>query len=424
MQQASKPRQIPYPQRTTALQIPPPAAVSLPPPPTSASRIRNSHLNLDSFSPVNQNGSFEFDRVLKSGLVQKRTRKTKVRKPSERIQSRVHTNHPQTWKPIYLVLRANFLSIYKDQNEDKLRHKIHLADLTAVAFLKDPKHKRENVFGLFSPSRNYHLEATSRKDAEEWVELIRREARIEEEEEEMLLASPGGNATGTYSGFERTMRQQRRNNESNRLHDERLGSSSPEPLEPMPMPRPQSKTSAPRRTSHTLEYSGNELSDMSDTDFAARAIPANSSLSADEPLAVQPPPQKRPFLGPRNASQMSILNPSSDPDPERVIWQGRLLYLKTKNGIRQWKDLWAVIRPRCIQFYKNDAEYSTLMIIPLNSVLSAVEVDPLSKTKRACCQVITEEKSYKFCARDEGSLDGCLGALKSLLARRKEMGGR
>jgi hypothetical protein len=143
-------------------------------------------------------------------------------------------------------MRANFLSIYRDQNEDKLRHKIQLSDLTAVAFLKDPKHKRENVFGLFSPSRNYHLEAKSRKDAEEWVELIRREARIEEEEEEMLLASPGGNATGTYSGFERAM--ERRNEEAKRLHDERLGSSSPEPLDTMPVPRRRSKLNAPRQT--------------------------------------------------------------------------------------------------------------------------------------------------------------------------------
>lgn len=30
-------------------------------------------------SPVNQNGSYEFDRVLKAGPVLKRTRKTKVR---------------------------------------------------------------------------------------------------------------------------------------------------------------------------------------------------------------------------------------------------------------------------------------------------------------------------------------------------------
>jgi hypothetical protein len=78
VQQASQPRQIP--QRTAALHIPPPSAVALPPP-ASATRIRNSHLTLDSFSPVNQNGSFEFDRVLKSGYVSKRTRKTKVDTP-------------------------------------------------------------------------------------------------------------------------------------------------------------------------------------------------------------------------------------------------------------------------------------------------------------------------------------------------------
>lgn len=34
--------------------------------------------NAGVMSPVNQNGSFEFDRVVKSGTVMKRTRKTKV----------------------------------------------------------------------------------------------------------------------------------------------------------------------------------------------------------------------------------------------------------------------------------------------------------------------------------------------------------
>jgi hypothetical protein len=74
IQEATQPQRIL--ERTNSLQIPPPDSVTLPPP--SATRIRNSHLNLDTFSPVNQNGSFEFDRVLKSGYVQKRTRKTKV----------------------------------------------------------------------------------------------------------------------------------------------------------------------------------------------------------------------------------------------------------------------------------------------------------------------------------------------------------
>jgi len=60
------------------------------------------------------------------------------------------------------------------------------------------------------------------------------------------------------------------------------------------------------------------------------------------------------------------------------------------------------------------------MIISMSSVVDAVEIDALSKTKRNCLQVITEEKSYKFCARDEEGLDRCLGAFKSLLKKRKD----
>lgn len=50
--------------------------------PSSEGAIRKLHLTLDTFSPVNQNGSFEFDRVIKSGEVLKRTRKTKVNRSS------------------------------------------------------------------------------------------------------------------------------------------------------------------------------------------------------------------------------------------------------------------------------------------------------------------------------------------------------
>ena len=46
--------------------------------PLEHSKLRSGHLNLDTFSPVNHDGSFVFDRVLKNGKVRKRTRKTKV----------------------------------------------------------------------------------------------------------------------------------------------------------------------------------------------------------------------------------------------------------------------------------------------------------------------------------------------------------
>ncbi|RDL39445.1 uncharacterized protein BP5553_03785 [Venustampulla echinocandica] len=398
VQEASQPRQIPT--RTTALQIPPPTSTVAPPISTSASRVRNSFLGHDAFSPVNENGSFEFDRVIKSGYVQKRTRKTK------------------TWKPIFLVLRPNSLSIYKDQNEAKLRHKIHLSDLTAVALLKDRKQKRQNVFGLFSPSRNYHLEAVTRSDLDEWVSLIRQEARIEEEEEELLLASPGGNITGSYNGFGRVMNA---NNEQRRLHDERLGSSSPEPTDPVAkVSRNNISRLAPnRRMSHTIEYSGNEVashSDMSDAEVVR--APGASALSIPEETLAVKTPGSQTMLGPRNASQMSGFN--MEMDPERIVWQGYILYLKSKGGVRQWKDVWAVIRPRNIALYKDDSEYSPVLLIPFSAVINVVEIDPLSKTKRHCLQVITEEKSYKFCALSEDALDKLLGAVKSLLAKRKE----
>jgi hypothetical protein len=63
-----------------------PGAGSMPPPPPptlaipkSVQSLRPTHtLSLDTSSPVTQNGSYEFDRIIKSGEVLKRTRKTKV----------------------------------------------------------------------------------------------------------------------------------------------------------------------------------------------------------------------------------------------------------------------------------------------------------------------------------------------------------
>jgi len=65
----SQPRSIP----NGGLAIAPPNSVS-----KSVQSLRNANLKLDTLSPVTQNGSFEFDRIIKSGQVLKRTRKTKV----------------------------------------------------------------------------------------------------------------------------------------------------------------------------------------------------------------------------------------------------------------------------------------------------------------------------------------------------------
>lgn len=291
--------------------------------------------------------------------------------------------------------------------------------------LKDPKHKRKNVFGLFSPSRNYHLEAASAQDAQDWVDVIRDRAKIDEEEEEMFLASPimprHSRAFGDDGMFGGQIDGQRA-----------MLSSSPEPLGHFSQSFSASYQSNARRKSSYLEssgLSGNELashSDFSDTDVQKMHGASIESLAVQEPPTAGgsslPNGDAHPIMHNRTASQMSILLQEQDPD--RVIWQGWLWCLRTKGGVKQWKDLWGVLRPRNLILYKDSSEYTAQRIIRLSQIVNVVDVDPLSKSKTNCLQIITEEKSYRFCAHDEESLVQCLGAFKSLLAKRRELEAR
>ncbi|OTB00119.1 hypothetical protein M426DRAFT_243908 [Hypoxylon sp. CI-4A] len=396
------------PGRGATLTISPSTAMAAPAPAnTPLNRIRNE-LAPPASSPVNQNGSFDYDRVLKSGYVQKRTQKTKA------------------WKSVYIVLRPSALAFYKSDKETKLRHLIYTSEFSAVTLLKDPKNKRHNLFGLFSPARNYHLEAPSLKDAQEWVDLIRKDARIEEEEEEMFLASPIVRRQ-TFAPI--SMLQTGPKASRNPPRDnERPLSSSPEPIDPTASRSIPS--TATRRLSHQ-DYSGlsgNELashSDISDNEGPRTHGASIESLSARSPATsgtqIETSSNDRPMMKERNGSQLSGLNFE---DPDRVVWQGWLWILNSKRGVKQWKNRWAVLRPRNLILYKDESEYKASFILSLSALVNVVDIDPISKTKRHCFQAITDEKSYRFCAHDEEILVQCLGAFKSLLSKRRELEAR
>jgi len=333
-------------------------------------------------SPVNQNGCFDFDRIIKAGTMQKRTRKTK------------------SWRPVYLVLRPNHLSIYKDKDETRLRHQISLSEITAVARQRDSKKKMDHVFGIFSPARNFHLGAATDKEAQEWVDLIRAEARMDGDDvDDMLPMSPTSSAPfGSHGAAKRDVASSSSEAEpmaARRQMD--LASSS----------QPSDKAYGARRPSQALNYSGNERASISDFDFSDTGFQASSSSLP-----------KKANRQRRNVSQQS--NIGSTPDEERVVYQGWLYVLKSKGGVRQWKKVWVVLRPKCLALYKNDQEYSAHLIIPFSSIIDAVDIDAVSRSKQYCMQVISEDKNFKFCARDENSLARCLGAFKSLLAKKRD----
>jgi PH domain len=365
---------------------------------TPLQSFKSGHLNLDTFSPVNQNGSFEFDRVLKSGRVNRRVKSKGAWKP--------------TWKSTYLVLRPNLLSMYKNDDETGIRASITLSDVTAVAPVK--KANTANVFGVFSPSKNYHFQGSSAKDTADWIERIRTEARVDVHDE-IVLASPVARNDG----------QENRNPyETTDLSGDDDGDRPSSPEMSHWIVRGQkgqrSRASTTQRQPSALhDYSGNEMmtsySDFSDGPAASlprpRTAPLTKTISASATQDHRPPAA-------RNASQMSGFGANND--SERVIRQGWLYCLKTKGGVKQWKKLWAVLRPKNISFYKDEQEYSAVKIISMSSIINTAEVDPISRSKNYCLQVIMEEKTYRFCAPNEDSLAKWLGSLKSVLARRQD----
>ena len=240
---------------------------------------------------------------------------------------------------------------------------MNLSDVTAVAFLKDPKGRRQHVFGIFLPSRNYQLQADSDKDAKEWVDLIRGEARIDEEHFKMLPTSPT-----VQENMYRNLGDALRSSEDlDRQGRDRMDSSSPEPFETNPQlstTREGLRLPSRRKQSivQDLEYSGNELgshSDFSDSgpvqfySQASLSRPKSRNVSSGSVPAASATSNiaTKPDI-PKNASQLSV--PHIEQDEERVIWQGYLLCLKSKGGVRQWKKLWVVLRPKHLAFYKNE----------------------------------------------------------------------
>ncbi|KAJ5952161.1 uncharacterized protein N7479_010574 [Penicillium vulpinum] len=371
------------------------------PEPGPSSHFRGPHNsgNLDPFSPVNENGSFEFDRVLKTGKVYRRVKHKHVFRAS--------------WKPAYLVLRPNLLSVYKDEETTRLRVSISLSEVTAVTPVKSPRSTRRHVFGVFTPSTTYRFEAPTERDAEVWIDRIRAETPGDADEQAFLALTQRRETPVIHK----------------QLVDETTDHSDFDPTGRASSPEPRHALSPRRKNAQALpyiqDYSGNEMTSYSEfsdgpgpvRNSHLRSMPSIHSLSVP---AQEDKPVPRPSASlPRDThrpSDLGILR-----DPERVICQGYLQGLRIQGTVRQWRRHWVVLRPKSLAFYKDEAEYAAIKLIPMSQVFDAAEVDPISRSKTFCMQIIAEEKTYRLCAPDEESLARWLGSLKSILAARRRL---
>ncbi|KAL5002155.1 hypothetical protein BDV10DRAFT_158472 [Aspergillus recurvatus] len=355
---------------------------------------RSNAMNLDAFSPVNENGSFEFDRVLKSQKVNRRV------KPKHVFRA--------FWKPAYLVLRPNLLSVYKDEEATRLRASISLSEVTAVAPIKSHRSHRQYVFAVFTSSKNYRFQALSDKDMEDWISRIRAESRINEDEEALLALSKRQGKQDLAA----VNRQRIYDTTDHSDVEIRERASSPEFGRELPPGHRSRRLVAPQDYSANDITSYSEWSDGPDGYEHSKSKPSINELSSSAP-AMQQSPLARDS---GRAHEMGSLR-----DPERVICSGYLQCLKIKGGVRHWKRLWVVLRAKSLAFYKDEQEYSAVKIIPMVQIFDVTEVDPMSRSKNFCLQIIAEEKIYRLSTPDEESLTKWLGALKSIIVARNKL---
>ncbi|KAF9903201.1 hypothetical protein EC991_004067 [Linnemannia zychae] len=86
----------------------------------------------------------------------------------------------------------------------------------------------------------------------------------------------------------------------------------------------------------------------------------------------------------------------------KVVRQGYLL--KLGNTYKTWRKKWFVLRGDKLTYYKNTKEYQPLGIIPLSSIIDALQMDPVSKHKQYCLRIVTAKRSFVCCAPDEDTL--------------------
>ncbi|KAK7203530.1 hypothetical protein BZA70DRAFT_291118 [Myxozyma melibiosi] len=382
---------------------------------------RVDHLRLS--ADTERSGSVNNDLVIRSGWLMKRGRRW-------------------TWSRRWFVLRPTQLSWYKDDTEYKVSSIIPIDEINTAAVVSDHKSHSSNHkthFAVFTPSRNYHLHATSEQDAQAWTYDNRTVISININSSNNINSPRQNNDALGYgfprSGSQRAPHAAQSTPTIDALAAEEasaLASMDPPALEAPSLSRNMSSydgtsiISARTMSLHngsTYDFSGPEdigfSSGASDcggdtvqspeivTDINDNTLQGGGSMDNYTPLPA-------PAL---SGNDKNVEQDLAQLENDRVIHSGYLLRLVKRYN--QWRRKWVVLRKGSLCFYKSDDEYKLLKLIPLESIIDVMEVDPISRTKQYCMQIILPDKRVRLCSNSEDDLTKWLVAIKNAISRRK-----
>lgn len=401
-------------------------------------------------------GSESEDTHLKSGWLWKRTKQ-------------------RSWNRRWFVLRERQLTYYKDESEYKPRQVIPTADIMTAAMVSD--HSRPGHFAVYTSQRTIHLRDEDPEDAKDWADSIRYAANSVAESmlsssfqrldvqnghprsspnahydmpplDVVLANASSGAERGTANSIGPQARGQRgmeRPTLETSMSDV-APASSPAPAQPPP-PTNRSPHSIHGESLTTPQYTlvphvsesstgsfGSpqtaDLSELSDHDHdhsPPHGLQQRQDSFGDHSISPSShePNARGTFAGQeaRGGETRGAYASDSDYDHipeyennEKIIKQGYLYRLK--NRYNQWKRQWIVLSTTRILFFKTDNIHKTPeKALTLDLVADAVDIEPLSKSKTLCMQLITDKHKVRFCADSEDDLTSWLASFKAALSR-------
>lgn len=345
----------------------------------------NSHSASHDLAP---NSLFIFTNMDKSGWLNVRN-KRKVSVPSAWSQQSFLS---QSWKKQWVVLRAEALSVYKDEREYEPVRVIPAEEIMSVALLDDLN------FAVFTSSINHHFKSDSKTDSESWVaqlkEVGKRAAEnvVDAQKRERAASKPHVEIPIVVDTCFSPHSQL--HSYSNHPHSPHLDTAN---------------------HSHT-EYSGDDVF-SSQSEWDEDKSPLSKSPIGEFSQFYDLKPPRISTNSPPQSSGPSPTSPTPpSPSKSSLIAEGPLLRLKKRYN--QWQRQYAVLTVDSLSFYKSQSSANQhkkpIKTIPVDQLLDVVELDPLSKSKTFCMQLITPAKRIRFSLDSEIELTKWLVAIKSI----------
>ncbi|KAK0557712.1 hypothetical protein OC846_000279 [Tilletia horrida] len=303
----------------------------------------------------------------------------------------------KTWKKRWFVLRASKLAYYKNEKEYQLLRFIDMSEVHTVAAVE--LKGKEFTFGIVTPSRTYYVNAGSRQEMQAWIDDLNAV-----KENAAQTYSTDSAATEQQPMGQQPLSQQRAPSTPSGIQPSNLAFTNEDlaslgPAPPMVPGASAASASANANAAAAVLSSsdeGEQDDDWDEDEIADQAMPLpgpalglSTSATAGAQLSTSPSAMYSSSLQQQQQQQLQLQQATNVPQPKRgssllnqpnkVIMQGYLM--KQSKGRKHWRKRWFVLSSSKLLYAKDHMNTKAHRIIPISSILDAIEYDYVEKEK-------------------------------------------